>query len=273
MTDPTATAARNVFCELRFQVIAPGELVLQVAVAGPGLADEKLQVDGSPAPISEIAGSRTHGARQHLVAAQPGPLTVRYSAVYLPAADSPVSVGDLQRVIALRQSRYCPSDRMAGFARSHFARFPTPLERVRAVADYVAENVAYGAGTSDVTTDAVQTLLTGQGVCRDFAHLMTALCRAVDVPARVAAVYAPGLSPMDFHLVVETAIDGAWRVWDATRLAPRPALVRIGTGRDAADVAFSTVLSGEVELSELQITAVVDGDLPVDDHRRLVSLR
>jgi transglutaminase-like putative cysteine protease len=133
--------------------------------------------------------------------------------------------------------------------------------------------VSYESGASDGTTDATQTLLTGRGVCRDFAHLVAALCRALDVPARVAAVYAPGLSPMDFHLVVETELDGAWRVWDATRLAPRPSLVRIATGRDAADVAFSTILSGRAELTGLQILAVVDGDLPDDDHLTPVTLR
>jgi hypothetical protein len=77
---------------------------------------------------------------------------------------------------------------------------------------------------------------------------------------------------MDFHLVAETAIDGRWYVWDATRSAPRPTLVRIGTGRDAADVALSTVLSGGADLSGLQITAIASNDLPHDDHGTLVAL-
>src|SRR6185369_6056709 len=108
---------------------------------------------------------------------------------------------------------------------------------------------------------------------RDFAHLVVVLCRAVEVPARVAAVYASGLSPMDFHAIVETAIDGVWWSWDATRLAPRQTLVRIGTGRDAADVAFATVLSGRVELSTVEIWAIAGTDLPLDDHDGLVALR
>jgi hypothetical protein len=73
-------------------------------------------------------------------------------------------------------------------------------------------------------------------------------------------------------VVVETALDGAWWVWDATRLAPRAGLVRIATGRDAADVAFATVLTGRVEPVGMEITAVVDGDLPADDHESLVAL-
>jgi Transglutaminase-like superfamily len=72
-------------------------------------------------------------------------------------------------------------------------------------------------------------------VCRDFAHLMVALLRAVNVPARVVSVYAPGLYPMDLHAVAETFVEGEWRVVDGTLLAPRQTVVRIATGRDAAD--------------------------------------
>jgi hypothetical protein len=77
---------------------------------------------------------------------------------------------------------------------------------------------------------------------------------------------------MDFHLVVETALDGEWRVWDATRLAPRQTLIRIATGRDAADTALATTLSGLLTMPQTQITAVAAGDLPVDDHTSLVTL-
>jgi transglutaminase-like putative cysteine protease len=130
----------------------------------------------------------------------------------------------------------------------------------------------YDGTASGPTTDAIDTLLAGRGVCRDYAHLTAVLCRAVGVPARVAAVYAPGLDPMDFHLVVETALADEWLVWDATRLAPRQSLIRVATGRDAADVAFGTVLSGTAELVDMAITAVADGDLPTDDHEALVRL-
>lgn len=144
-------------------------------------------------------------------------------------------------------------------------------ERVAAICGYVWEHVGYEADASGAGTDAVDTLLGGRGVCRDFAHLVAALCRAVEVPARIAAVYAPGLSPMDFHAVVETEIENRWYAWDATRLAPRPTLVRIATGRDATDIAFSTVLTGRAELTGLEITAVTPEDLPLDDHEGLVA--
>jgi transglutaminase-like putative cysteine protease len=121
-------------------------------------------------------------------------------------------------------------------------------------------------GFSDVHDSAEHTLLTGMGVCRDFAHLGILLCRALNVPARFASVYAPGLDPMDFHAIFEAWHDGAWWAYDATRLVPRQTLVRVATGRDAADASFATVTSGIATLVSLTVTATSDGDLPVDAH-------
>jgi transglutaminase-like putative cysteine protease len=103
-------------------------------------------------------------------------------------------------------------------------------------------------------------------------HLTIALCRALGTPARLVSVYAPGLSPMDFHAVVEARRGSGWEVLDPTRLAPRSSLVRIATGRDAADTAFVTTLGGETELTSIKVSTVVDGDLPTDDHCRATSL-
>jgi transglutaminase-like putative cysteine protease len=136
----------------------------------------------------------------------------------------------------------------------------------------VGTQLYYVSGASRVTDGATQTLLQRQGVCRDFAHLVIAMLRARNVPARLVAVYAPGLAPMDFHAVVEAAVDGQWRVVDATTLAPRETLVRISTGRDASDTAFLTVQSGRTDLVSVGVTATSEPDLPRDDLTRLVSL-
>jgi len=117
-----------------------------------------------------------------------------------------------------------------------------------------------------------RTLLAGAGVCRDFAYLVVALLRAVNVPARMISVYAPGLCPMDFHSVAEAFVEGQWRVVDGTLLAPRQTLVRIATGRDAADIAFLDNHKGAITLNTIALTAVVDGDLPRDSIDQLVSI-
>ena len=112
---------------------------------------------------------------------------------------------------------------------------------------------------------------TGQGVCRDYAHLVVTMCRALGMPARYVSVYAPGLSPMDAHAVVEIAVDGVWRVFDATRLAPRASMVRIGTGRDAADIAILTALGGSSG-ARGSGAGDVGPALPVEDLDALVVL-
>ena len=268
-----STATAN--CQLVFDISEPARLAVQIAAARrPGLdISERFEAlsNGVPVTVQELPGS--HHGRQHLVHAGPGALVITYEAAVNRTTPATVEqVTQSQRIAALRPSRYCPADRMVGFARNHFADSPDEPDRVQAICTYVWEHIRYELDASGPGTDAVDTLLAGRGVCRDFAHLTAALCRAVDVPARIAAVYAPGLSPMDFHVVVETAIEGNWYAWDATRSAPRPSMIRIATGRDAADVAFSTVLRGRAELTGIQITVAGADDLPLDAHEELAVL-
>jgi transglutaminase-like putative cysteine protease len=253
----------QVACTLAFDVTEAAEIVLRIAAAYPLTETLAVSADGVAVEAVELEG------RQHYIRVPPGAVTVTYAAEVSPEAGADRPVTEAERIEALRPSRYCPSDRVLGFAGRQFGADPDPA----AVADWVFEHLNYEVGSSTATTDAVDTLLSGAGVCRDYAHLTAMLCRALDIPARVAAVYAPGLSPMDFHLVVETPVDGRWRVWDATRLAPRPSLIRIATGRDAADTALATTLSGFLTVTDLQITAVAAHDLVLDDHRSPVTLR
>ncbi|HEU4347556.1 MAG TPA: transglutaminase family protein [Actinoplanes sp.] len=259
------TDTAQVGCTLGFDVTTPAEIVLQIAAAEPLGETLTVSSDGRAIEATELPG------RRHLVRAPEGTLTVTYAAT-VGELPEPAGVTDVERIVALLPSRYCPSDRLAGFAARQFGSAGDATARARAITAWVHDHLTYLAGSSGPTTDAVDTLLAGAGVCRDYAHLVAVLCRATNVPARVAAVYAPGLSPMDFHLVVETALDGVWRVWDATRLAPRPTLIRIATGRDAADTALATTLSGALTMPELHITAVAAHDLPFDDHTALVTL-
>lgn len=264
-----SSASSRVGCTLGFDVTEPAEIVLQVAAARPSTEQISAVCDGAPVELEELPAP---DGRQHVLRVPAGIVTVVYSAEVSPDQGAPSEADAAARITALRPSRYCPSDRILGFAAREFGAAGDATATVRAITGHVFEHLSYVSGSSGPTTDATDTLLTGQGVCRDYAHLVTALCRAVGIAARVAAVYAPGLSPMDFHLVVETLIEGRWQVWDATRLAPRGSLIRIADGRDAADVAFATTLSGRLTMTDLQITAVAGGELPTDDHLALVAL-
>jgi transglutaminase-like putative cysteine protease len=101
-------------------------------------------------------------------------------------------------------------------------------------------------------------------VCRDFAHLTAGLLRALDIPARLVSVYAPRLEPPDFHAVVEALVEGRWTAVDATRLAPRRAMVRMATGRDATDTAFLTNTLAGIRLTRIAVEASADREYDDD---------
>ena len=262
---------RRVSARLAYQVEAPAALDLQIAVAGPPPGDERLTatVDGRPVELTELAGPV--GGRHHLARVSVGLLEVAYAATVADVAP-PAAVDPLDAIVFTRPSRFAESDRIAGFATAEFGGLTAPVDLLPAVSSWVGDRLAYVSGSSGPTDGAVETLVARQGVCRDFAHLTVALLRACGVPARLVAVYAPGLSPMDFHAVTEALVDGVWRVVDPTLLAPRSSLVRIATGRDAADTAFLTNQGGDLTFVDQEVSAVVEGELPDDDVAALVSL-
>jgi hypothetical protein len=279
-----ASGVRHVACDLTFQVGGDAVLALQIApaeTAGELLAEQfEVTLNGQALsePVTERAVDRN--GRVHLLRAGDGTLAISYAATIRapqpPAPGAATGTGDeagfdAESILALRQSRYCPSDAMAGFAVVEMAALERGPDLARSVASWVFERLAYADASYPLDT-AADTLHSGAGVCRDFAHLTITLCRALGVPARFVSVYAPGLSPMQFHAVVEARRGGGWEVLDPTRLAPRLSLVRVATGRDAADAAFVTTLRGEAELVSTEVVAVVDGDLPDDDHLAPVSL-
>ena len=138
-------------------------------------------------------------------------------------------------------SRYCQSDRLNRLAWDLFGKIENPHEKVVAISDWIHENVEYVRGSTTSITSAYDTVTQRTGVCRDFAHLGIALCRALNIPARYFSGYAYELDPPDFHACFECLIGGSWTVFDATGLAHLNGLVRIGTGRDAADAAVASI--------------------------------
>ena len=272
-----ATSA-TVGARLDIPVEVAGRLAISVAVAGGLDAVESLTISGAdrtgiPHHVLEL----DRGTRMHVVDAPVGDLTVAYEATVAlgrgDAGGEPVGVTERERFHYVLPSRYCPSDRVEGFAGTEFGAIGDEASRVQRVVSWVSERLYYTAGSTTSVDDALVPLGTGQGVCRDYAHLVVTMCRALGMPARYVSVYAPGLSPMDAHAVVEVAVDGVWRVFDATRLAPRASMVRIATGRDAADTAILTALGGISQPAAFTVLATSDPDLPVEDHDALVVLR
>ena len=261
---------RTVSTHLELDISGTTSMVFSIAAcAGATLESESLRfvLDGTTLEPTELVD--WNGSRLHQLVSGAGHMVVDYAAVIAGPAD-PAPVHDLDLITYLRPSRYCESDSLTPTARSEFAGL-SGHDLLAAVTTWVGDRLRYVPGSSLPTDGAEQTLLARRGVCRDYAHLVIALLRALDVPARMVAVYAPGLSPMDFHAVAEAWVDGAWWVVDATRLAPRRSMLRISTGRDAADIAFLTNHWADLTLARMEVLAVVD-QFATDDGSELVQL-
>ncbi|TLM85096.1 transglutaminase family protein [Pseudarthrobacter sp. NamE5] len=265
---------RTVSARLVFTTTANTKVAMAIAAAknaGYSSFEENLSVTagGGQVPVSEVPDH--HGGRLHYVEfAEPAEVTVEYSATVV-GKGRPEESGLADRIRYVRPSRYAESDRLLPTAYAEFEGVQGG-RLLHAVRDWVNGELRYLSGSSRGTDGAVETLLSRRGVCRDFAHLAIALLRSKDIPARLAAVYAPGLSPMDFHAVTEAYVEGAWHVIDPTGLAPRESMLRITAGRDSADTAFLSTVGGSLILNQMKVTAVVNGDLPVEDPARLVAL-
>ena len=142
----------------------------------------------------------------------------------------------------LLPTRYCESDRLGPAVQQLFGALPPGLARVQAICDWLRTNIGYRAGSSTSSTTALDVWLQRAGVCRDFAHLGIAFCRALNIPARLVCGYARfDDPPPDFHAVFEAWLGGRWLLFDPTGMAPVETLIRIAQGRDAKDVAFATI--------------------------------
>jgi transglutaminase-like putative cysteine protease len=216
-----------------------------------------------------------------------GPLSIRYSAV-VDLAHFEAAPGELfeispqslpGRVLPyLYPSRYCQSDRLLAFASQQFGSLMMGYSRAQAICDWVKANVRFQGNTSNSNTSALDTLVERVGVCRDFAHLMIALCRAVNLPARMVSGMDygadPVLGPPDFHAYVEvyladTSGAGRWYLFDPSGTAIPMGFVRFCTGRDAADIAFATIFGSVIAAQPvISIQAVPDagGQLVVPQH-------
>jgi transglutaminase-like putative cysteine protease len=142
------------------------------------------------------------------------------------------------------QSRYCPSDKMQDQAQRIAGSFTPGYAQVEAIRAWVHQHITYQYGVSTATTDALDTLNAGAGVCRDFSHIGISLCRALRIPARRVVGYLYQLDPMDLHAWFEAYVGGRWYTFDATQSQPRGGRIVVAYGRDGADVAFTSNYGG-----------------------------
>lgn len=240
-------------CTLAYEVGQPTPFVFNVEAAGcdrQRVASESLTF--SPSAQPDRFQMPETGNRYARVIAQPGPLTLEYRAeVDLdPLIEDPAGIKEigpgrlpLDTIPHINPSRFCQADKLHRFAEREFGGLPPGHGRVTAICNWIHDNVDYVSGSTDELTSAFDIVTERSGVCRDFAHLSIALCRALGIPSRYVSAYAWQLDPPDFHAVMECFLEGPsgmrWYLFDATRKAALDGLVRIGIGRDAADVPFS----------------------------------
>jgi transglutaminase-like putative cysteine protease len=249
-------------------------------------------VSGEQLTLSQPVPTAIHsdaftGTRCLRLRALPGPLHLSYLATLdlqhhfadpsqLP--EVPVSRLPPEVLGYVYPSRYCQSDRLGRLAIRTFGGLRQGYARVLAIRDWVQAHVAFLSNTSNANTSAVDTLVDQVGVCRDFAHLMIALCRALSIPARFVSGTDfgadPALGPPDFHAYVEVYLGDRWYLFDPSGTAIPMGLIRLGTGRDAADVAFATIFGGvRSQAPVIHTHAVVDAArgfvLPQHDWRAM----
>ena len=254
--------------QLDYEVTHPAHFLFNIEAAfhdGHRVVSERLSITPS-VKVRTFSDERT-GNRFVRLDAPKGILSVNYNAqVELMAHPTPLQLDEALVTAVpddvlryLMPSRYCESDILSRAAQQLFGDLPRGLSRVRAIESWIHDSIYYLPGFSNSTTTAQEVFVQRAGVCRDFAHLGITFCRALNIPARLVVGYVHFSDPpQDFHAVFEAWLDNQWAIFDPTKMAPIDRLVRVGTGRDAKDVAFATIFGGvQMQRKELQ---VLEGD-------------
>lgn len=246
--------------DLHYKLLTPGPAILAIEAAGASGQDiGDARIDFGPVEhLARVPGEEGIGEKIIIRAAED--LRCRYAADVTvtrprPAFERMAAMevdempGDALRY--LLPSRYCQAERFVPFVNQRFGDL-SGGEKVVAIRDWIEQRLDYVSGVSTASTTAADTFLERRGVCRDFAHLMIALCRAGQIPARLASVFAPRVDPPDFHAVAEVYLDNGWHLIDPTGMAEANEMALIAVGRDAVDVAFLTTVTA----TELQTQTV-----------------
>jgi transglutaminase-like putative cysteine protease len=250
--------------EIQYQVLMPTTFIFNIQVSktsSQNVIEEKLDIDPS-FPLEEFTSDNGEVRFLRVQVNKLGPLKIHYEAIVdlqYQVIDRqhlletvPVSTLDAGVIPYLFPSRYCQSDKLQELVLKEFGNIDNTYAKVSAITEWVHKNVSYKTGVTNSSTSALDTLTERAGVCRDFAHLAIALCRALSIPARYFTGYAYNLNPPDFHACFEAYIGGEWMFFDPTKLVPVNGLVKIGNGRDAADAAVASIF-GKANLVSIQV--------------------
>jgi transglutaminase-like putative cysteine protease len=251
---------------LAYDVPQAADILLQIEAAAK--ADQRVETSALDAPDCEhlVRVAALDAIGERIWVRKQGRLDIAYRA-RVQIDRQPVDIAALPQIALhklpaeavkyLFDSHYCPATKFGSFVDSEFSDLSGGA-RIAAMRGWIAEHFTYQPGSSDATTTALDSFVTRHGVCRDYAHVMIVLARACSIPARFASVYAPDVTPQDFHAVAEVYLadpdgqGGAWHLVDPTGMAEAHEMAKIGVGRDALDVAFLTAF-GSVELIEQQV--------------------
>lgn len=251
-------------CRLDYEIPSLSTFVFNLAVSRTPhqrVLSETLTLASESGP-EEYVDPGT-GNRYHRFSASSGHLGVRYEAEVesTPAFEGPGRIWaaapadlPLETLAYLLPSRYCQSDHLMRLAYREFGAYRPGYNQVAAICNWMYANVDYLAGTTGPLTSAFDTATARAGVCRDFAHLGIAFCRALNIPARFVSGYAHTLEPPDFHAVFEAWLGDRWYLFDPTRRVVPENVVRIGVGRDAADVSFALIF-GPARMTGMRVHA------------------
>jgi transglutaminase-like putative cysteine protease len=168
------------------------------------------------------------------------------------AGQIPVEQLPEECITFLIASRFCDSDRLLDLAWQLFGHTQPGAPRVQAICDFVNQRIAFNYNDASVTRTASDAYREGRGVCRDYAHLAIAFCRAMNIPARYCTCYLGDIGtpkpwpPGDFAASFEAYLEGGWQMFDPRNNVARIGRVLIARGRDAADVAIATTFGPNV---------------------------
>lgn len=253
----------NVGCQIRFEAheIVPAILMLRPR-SGLGQWIMREEYELSPhIPVIEYTDG--YGNLCQRITIAPGSFEVRTNAVVdaapaidvdLNAAFVPIPKLPNSVIEFILPSRYCEADKLGNLAVEIAGNSTSGYQQVEAIRRWIHQNIKYAYGTSNASTSAVETAEKRVGVCRDFTHLGIALCRSLNIPARMVVGYLYELEPMDLHAWFEAYIGDRWYTFDATQKQPKGNRVTVAYGRDAADVAITTQF-GAMDLLEMKVWA------------------